>query len=74
MTRGPYLNSRLSATELSNADWKSYRQTVVTGDVEFGIGHFDRLMSRYDPYPAEIVCWVPGMNLGAAMEPLVVEK
>lgn len=40
-TRGPYLNADHSATELGFAPWRQYRQAIITGDIAFGVGHFD---------------------------------
>ena len=40
-TEGPYLNGELSASQLNDESWQSYRQRVIAADVQYGFGHFD---------------------------------
>jgi len=38
---GPYLNDEFSARQLAGRSWQSYYQSVIAGDVEFGVAHLD---------------------------------
>jgi hypothetical protein len=40
-TAGPYLNNDITASQLDNREWQSYRQRVIASDIQYGFGHFD---------------------------------
>jgi hypothetical protein len=40
-TEGPYLRSDLEAGQLQGRSWRSYRQDVIAGELQYGFGHFD---------------------------------
>ncbi len=40
-TDGPYLNKDLSASQLNDKAWDSYRQRVIGTDVQYGFAHVD---------------------------------
>ena len=46
-TAGPYLNGDLTSAQTAGRSWKSYHQTLIAPDVEYGVGHFD-LRAEYD--------------------------
>jgi hypothetical protein len=40
-TIGPYLNRDITDAQLASREWHAYRQRIIAGDVQYGVGHFD---------------------------------
>lgn len=60
-TSGPYLSDNFSSSELNGRGWRSYRQRIIAGDAQYGVGHFD-LRAEYAHADFEVPYngWIDG--------------